>query len=312
MKILFMGSGRFALPSLEALLASGHSLIALICQPDKPAGRGHSLTPPPTKRLAAERGIPVHQPAKVRSPEAVELVRRVAPELVVVVAYGQIIPRSILEIPPKGIINVHGSLLPAYRGAAPVQWAIVRGESETGVTTMLMDEGMDTGPILLQRKEPIGPEDTGETLEERLARLGAGLLIETLDAWERGVLTPIPQDPSKSSLAPRIKKEDGLVDWNLAASEIERRVRGFIPWPVAHSEIQAQAVKIWKAEVGSERPGRPGETLAVDREGVWVACGDGTTLHLLEVQPEGKRRITGSDFARGYRLHPGMRWGHQV
>lgn len=304
-----MGSGRFALPSLEALLASRHSIQALICQPDKPAGRGHAVTPPPTKLRAAQHGIAVHQPPKVRAPEAVELVRRLGPEMIVVVAYGQIIPRSILEIPRKGIMNVHGSLLPAYRGAAPVQWAIVRGESETGVTTMLMDEGMDTGPILLQRKTPIRPEDTGERLEGRLAAIGAELLMETLEGWESGTLAPTPQDASKATLAPRIKKENALIDWNLTAPEIERRVRGFNPWPVAFSYLRDVEIKIWMASPAGGVSGAPGETLAIERDGVLVACGSNTGLRLLEVQAEGKRRLGAAQFARGFRLAPGDRWG---
>jgi len=308
-KLLFMGSGRFALPSLEAVLASPHTVVALICQPDKPAGRGHGLRPPPTKQVATEHAVRVHQPPKVRAPEAVELVRELAPELIVVVAYGQIIPGAILSIPSKGSINVHGSLLPAYRGAAPIQWAIVHGEKETGVTTMLMDEGMDSGPILLQKRTLIRPEDTGESLEKRLAIIGAELLVETLPAWEKDALTPVPQDASQVSLAPRIRKEDGVIDWRLKAREIERRVRGFIPWPVSYSELDGEVVKIWKAALGPDRLGSPGETLAVERDGLLVACGEGTTLHLLEVQPAGKRRMSAADFARGYRVAPPRRWG---
>jgi methionyl-tRNA formyltransferase len=309
MKLLFMGSGRFALPSLEALLGSPHALLGLVTQPDKPAGRGHELTPPPTKGVAEALGVPVYQPAKVRAPEVVERVRRLAPEGIVVVAYGQIIPRSILEIPPKGIINVHGSLLPAYRGAAPIQWAIVRGEKETGVTTMLMDEGMDTGPILLQRKTPIRPEDTGQSLEVRLAILGAELLMETVAAWEAGALQPIPQDSDRATLAPRIKKQDALIDWTLSAGEIERRVRGFIPWPVAHSSLRGVEVKIWSASAVEGVSGTPGETLSIERDSVLVASGSASALRLRELQAEGKRRMSAGEFARGFRLATGERWG---
>jgi methionyl-tRNA formyltransferase len=309
MKLLFMGSGRFALPSLEALLGSPHALLGLVTQPDKPAGRGHELTPPPTKGLAEARGVPVYQPAKVRAPEVVERIRLLAPEGIVVVAYGQIIPRSILAIPPKGIINVHGSLLPAYRGAAPIQWAIVRGETETGVTTMLMDEGMDTGPILLQRKTPIRPEDTGQSLEVRLAILGAELLMETVAAWEAGALKPIPQDSDRATLAPRIKKQDALIDWTLTAREIERRVRGFIPWPVAHSSLRGVEVKIWSASAVDGVSGTPGETLSIERDSVLVASGSASALRLRELQAEGKRRMSAGELARGFRLTPGERWG---
>jgi methionyl-tRNA formyltransferase len=308
MKLVFMGSGRFAVPSLEALLNSKHEIKALITQPDKPAGRGHALRMPPTKPIALARSIPVHQPLKVRTAESVELIRTIAPECVVVVAYGQIIPKSILDLPPKGIINVHGSLLPAYRGAAPIQWSIARGETETGVTTMLMDEGLDTGPILLKTKLPIEPDDTGETLESKLAPLGAELLLETLGSWQTGSISPQPQDDSLATLAPRIKKEDARVDWNLIAGEISCRVRGFVPWPIAFADLEGTNVKIHKSEVATPGKASPGETLAVDKGGVVVGCGNRTRLRLIEVQAEGKKRMAADAFARGQRLAVGTMW----
>ncbi len=307
MRLLFMGTGGFALPSLRALLDSSHEVLALLTQPDKPAGRGHELRTPKTKSLARERGIPVHQPPKVRAEAAVELVRGIAPELIVVVAYGQIIPASILQIPYRGIVNVHGSLLPAYRGAAPIQWAIARGETETGITTMLMDQGLDTGPILLQDKIAISEEDTGGTLEEKLAPLGAELLLETLSRCERGVLVPTPQDGSKATLAPRIKKEDALVDWSREAREIHCRVRAFDPWPVAFVALDGAALRIWKTRVG---PGggtemETGRILSIEGEGLAVTCGGATVLRVEEVQPAGKARMSAAAFARGRRLAPG-------
>ncbi len=307
MRILFMGSGGFALPSLEALLDSSHQVRALVTQPDKPAGRGHPLRMPKTKALALERGIPVHQPPKVRAEPAVELVRRIDPELIVVVAYGQIIPQSILEIPPRGIVNVHGSLLPRYRGAAPIQWAIARGETETGVTTMLMDAGLDTGPILLQRRTAISQDDTGRTLEAKLAALGAPLLLDTLSRWDRGELVPLPQDDSQATLAPRIKKEDALVDWSRPASEIQCRVRAFDPWPVAFVELHGGPLRIWRATLapGERESAQPGIILGIDGDRVIVSCGGGTALALVEVQPAGKGRMMASAFARGKRLVPG-------
>lgn len=309
MRLLFMGSGGFALPSLKALLDSTHQVLALITQPDKPAGRGHELRMPKTKSLALERGIAVHQPLKVRAEAAVELVRGIAPDLVVVVAYGQIIPASILEIPPRGTVNVHGSLLPRYRGAAPIQWAIARGETETGVTTMLMDAGLDTGPILLQRPIAIAEEDTGGTLEARLAPLGAGLLLETLSRWERGDLVPIPQDDAKATLAPRIKKEEALVDWSRPAAEIHNRVRAFVPWPVAFVSVDSgqAALRIWKSKVAAtvSAAANPGSLLGIEGEGLTVACGGRSALTLLEVQPAGRARMTAAAFARGKRLAPG-------
>ena len=309
MKLLFMGSGRFAVPSLRALLDSSHELLALITQPDKPAGRGHALRSPPTKDLALERSIPVHQPKKVREPESVALIQGLAPECIVVAAYGQIIPKSILDIPAKGIINIHGSLLPAYRGAAPIQWAIVRGEVETGITTMLMDEGLDTGAILLQEKLPIEPDDTSATLEDKLAELGADLILETLDGWKAESIQAIPQDDGKATLAPRIKQNDAVVDWNGTAEEIERAIRGFIPWPVAHTTLHGKNVKLWSAAVTPSGDAAAGETISVGPEGILVGCGGGTRLRLLELQAEGKKRMAAAPFARGQHLSPGDRWG---
>jgi methionyl-tRNA formyltransferase len=307
MNLLFMGSGGFALPSLQALLDSRHGVLALITQPDKPAGRGHALRMPRTKSLALARGIPVHQPPRVRADAAVELIRGIAPEAIVVVAYGQIIPASILQIPPRGIVNVHGSLLPRYRGAAPIQWAIARGETETGVTTMLMDEGLDTGPILLQRKTAISEEDTGGTLEDKLSLLGADLLLETLSLLERGALTPTTQDDSQATLAPRLKKEEALVDWNCPAREIHCRVRAFDPWPVAFVALDSGALRIWKTRVGPEfgTTAEPGRILSIEGEALAVACGSSSVLVVEEVQPPGKARMSAAAFARGRRLVPG-------
>jgi methionyl-tRNA formyltransferase len=264
---------------------------------------------PPTKPIALEHSIPVHQPIKIRAPESIELIREIAPDCIVVVAYGQIIPKSILEIPPKGIVNVHGSLLPAYRGAAPIQWSIARGETQTGISTMLMEEGLDSGPVLLDRKVSIDATDTGESLEAKLAPLGAELLLETLEAWEEGNISPRIQDESLVTLAPRIKKEDARIDWTLPAEAIEARVRAFIPWPVAFTKLQGAEVKIYQSRV--EPPGKalPGETVAIDRDGVVVACGGGTRLRLIRAQAQGKKQMAAADFARGKRLTPGTFWG---
>jgi methionyl-tRNA formyltransferase len=262
---------------------------------------------PRTKPLALERGIPVHQPPKVRALEAVELVKSLAPDVIVVVAYGQIIPASILAIPPRGIVNVHGSLLPRHRGAAPIQWSIAQGDHWTGVTTMLMDEGLDTGPILLQREAPIAEDDTGGSLEAKLAPLGADLLIETLSGLELSEITPVPQDPARATLAPRIKKEDARVNWSRTAPEIERRVRAFDPWPVAFVPFEGGALRIWKSRVVADPDpsAEPGQVLAVAPEGLVISCGGRTALLVQEVQPAGKRRMTASEFARGKRLAPG-------
>ncbi len=302
-----MGSGGFALPSFEALLDSSHELLALITQPDKPAGRGHERRMPKTKSLALERGIVVHQPPKVRADPAIELVRGIAPDVIVVAAYGQIIPSSILEIPPQGIVNVHGSLLPRYRGAAPIQWAIARGATETGVTTMLMDAGLDTGPILLQKEIAISEDDTGGTLEAKLAPLGAELLLETLSRWQRGDLAPIRQDDTQATLAPRIKKAEALVDWSRPATEIHYRVRAFAPWPVAFVPLDFGALRIWKTRVApaGSAAADPGRILGIEPQGLIVGCGGPSALIVEEVQPAGKGRMTASAFARGKRLAPG-------
>ena len=311
MQLLFMGSGSFAVPALRALLASSsHQVVALLTQPDKPAGRGHRLRLPPTKHVAIEHDLDVHQPAKVRLPDSVELVRELAPECIVVVAYGQIIPPSILEIPPKGIINVHASLLPRLRGAAPIQWAIARGATETGVSTMLMDEGLDTGAVLLQGSTPIGRDETARELEPRLAALGAGLLERTLERWADGALEPTPQDDSEATLAPRIKKEDARVDWSLPAGTIVSCVRAFDPWPVAFTIFASLPLKIWKANLldgTSSRP--PGSIVAMKDEGIHIACGEGTILALREVQLSGKARMAAAEFARGRRLQLGTLLG---
>jgi methionyl-tRNA formyltransferase len=319
MKLVFMGSGDFALPSLGALFDSSHEVAALFTQPDKPAGRGHKLRMPRTKELALEHEIAVHQPERVRSEESVAAIREIAPDCIVVVAYGQIIPRAILDIPPKGIINVHGSLLPHYRGAAPIQWAIARGETETGVTTMLMEEGLDTGPILLQKTHPIANDDTGGSLLAKLAPIGAKLLLSTLLLRENDSegLVPVPQDDSKASLAPRIKKEDALVDWEMEARRIHDRVRAFDPWPVAYVELDETQLKIWKSRLAaaplpSPANARPGEILAVEDDALWVACGHASRLALEEVQASGKSRLRAVEFARGRRLSPGDRLGRTI
>jgi methionyl-tRNA formyltransferase len=241
----------------------------------------------------------------------VDTIRELAPDCIVVAAYGQIIPKSILDIPPKGIINVHGSLLPAYRGAAPIQWAIIRGETETGITTMLMDEGLDTGAILLQRKVAIAPHDTSESLEDKLSRVGAEILLETLDGWMAGRVTPVPQDDSQATLAPRIKQEDAGIDWIREASEIACRIRGFVPWPVAHTKFRGKLVKLWSAAIAPPGPpanASPGEIISVGPDGILVECGNQTRLRLMELQAEGKKRMGAAEYARGQRLVPGDRW----
>lgn len=308
MRVVFLGSGRFAEPSLEALVAAGHQLVAVVTQPDRPSGRGRAPQPPPLKPAAIAHGLRVLQPARVRTPEAVELLRGLAADLHVVVAYGQILPKALLEVPPRGTVNVHGSLLPSYRGAAPVQWAIANGERESGVTTMLLDEGLDTGPMLLSRREAIAPDDTAATLEPRLARIGAGLLIETLAGLATGTLAPRPQDPALASYAPLLKKDDGRVRWADPAVVIERKVRAFDPWPGATASLGGRSLKLLKTRVEAGSVGAPGTLLAADAAGLLVACGEGSALRLLELQPESRRPMPAAAFAAGARLSAGQRF----
>jgi methionyl-tRNA formyltransferase len=307
-RVVFLGSGAFAIPSFTALIDAGHEVAALITQPDREKGRGRVLTPPPLKPVALARGVAVHQPRRVREESAQEVLRGLAPEVQVVVAYGQILPRSVIDIARHGTVNVHASLLPLYRGAAPVQWAIVNGERETGVTTMLIDEGLDTGPTLLARSAPIGAEETAALLEPRLAVLGAELLLETLAGLENGRLKPTPQDHARATLAPLIRKEDGRIDWSMPAEAVARRVRGFHPWPGTFTTWQGQPLKVLRARAEGEGTAAPGEIVA-DREGLLVGCGQDTRLRLLEVQPESRRPMGAAAFAAGLRLAPGARFG---
>jgi methionyl-tRNA formyltransferase len=305
-RIVFLGSGAFAVPCLEALLRAGHEVLAVVTQPDRPRGRGLELEPPPTKPVALAAGLPVLQPARIKAPEAVEQVRSLGAELQVVVAYGQILPRPVIEAAPLGSLNVHASLLPRYRGAAPIQWAIVRGEQETGVTTMLIDEGLDSGPLLLARATPIGAAETASELFPRLAALGAELLLASIEGLRSGTLPAIPQDPALVTHAPLIRKSDGLVDWASSAIGIERRIRGFHPWPGVTAHHGGKALRLLRA-IPVEAPGQPGEVLAVGREGVLVACGGGSALRLLEVQPESRKAMPASAYAIGARLAAGAR-----
>jgi methionyl-tRNA formyltransferase len=310
LRIVFMGSGAFAIPSLEALLDAGHEVAAVVTQPDKEKGRGRELAPPPVKPVALARGLSVLQPRRIKLPEAQDELRRLAPELQVVVAYGQILPRTVLDIPARGTVNVHASLLPRYRGAAPVQWAIVNGESETGVTTMLLDEGLDTGPTLLARKTRINDDDTSPVLEARLAQLGAQLLLETIDGMVAGTVQPVAQDHAHATLAPIIEKEHGRIDWAQSARAIDCKIRGFHPWPGTMTTLDGRPLKVIRARPASETGSEaPGTLVAADRHGLVVACGEGTRLRVLEVQPESRKAMAAAAFAAGARLQPGARFG---
>lgn len=303
MDILFMGTGEFAVPSLNVLLASRHKVIGVVTQPDRPAGRGRQLKISSVKQIAQETDIPIYQPEKVRSEDFIEQVRQLSPDVIVVAAFGQIIPKTLLDIPKFGNVNVHASLLPKYRGAAPVHYALFSGETVTGVTTMLMDPGLDTGPILLQKKVEVSQEDNEGTLEVRLAETGASLLLETLDGLERGNITPKPQDDSMATYAPSVKKEECVIRWEEDAINISNRVRGCTPRPGAYALWNGSSLKVWSCRVfkDMESSSEPGAVMSVGAEGIFVQTGNGVVM-LTEVQPENKKRMQAADFARGYHI----------
>ncbi|MFU0833095.1 MAG: Methionyl-tRNA formyltransferase [Oscillospiraceae bacterium] len=298
MKIVFMGTPEFAVPSLPALIQAGHDVAAVFTRKDKPVGRKRILTAPPVKTLAMEKGIPVFQPDTLRGAETEEILRRIGPDVIVVAAYGKMLPKNILELPRFGCVNVHASLLPKYRGAAPIQQAILDGESVTGVTTMQMSEGLDTGDILLCEKTEIDPEETAVELTVRLSKIGAQLIVRTLTELEAGTITPVPQNDAESSYAPMLTKERSPVDWNRKAVQIHNQVRGLFPWPGACTVYKGKKLKIHRTRIASAAKGVPGQILSGKE--FKVVCGDGTALELLEVQPEGGKKMKGSDFLRGH------------
>ena len=297
MGVIFLGTPQFAVPTLEALLASGYPVSQVITQPDRPKGRRQEVIPSPVKLCAMRHGLTVYQPERIRHRESVEHLRALAPEIMVVVGYGQIIPQSILDIPPRGIINVHASLLPKLRGAAPVQWSIARGDRTTGVTTMKIDAGLDTGDMLLRAGTPIGPEENAEQLGERLSLMGAELLIETLDRLE--TIVPEKQDNAEATLAPILKKQDGAIDWMRTAAEINNQVRGMTPWPGAHTVFRGQSLQIWAARVLDMTTDIPPGQLT---PGARITCGGGTLLEAITVQREGRNKIAAAAFMNGLQL----------
>lgn len=303
-----MGTPEAAVPTLQRCIGDGHQVVAVWTQPDKPAGRGRKLAPPPVKEFALQHHLTVEQPLKLRTDEARELFASYEADAAVVVAYGRILPPDFLRAPRRGCINVHFSLLPNYRGAAPVNWAIVRGESLTGVTTMQMDEGLDTGAILLQRETEISATLTAPELMKRLAESGAGLLSETLERLDE--IEPREQSEEKATFAPILRREDGLIEWALDAFQIERQVRGFQPWPNAYTNYQSRRLVIWRAEaLRQSHQFVTGEIAEARGDSLTIACGNDTVLHLHEVQPEGKRRMGVRDFINGAHVRAGERAG---
>ncbi|MGE0645816.1 MAG: methionyl-tRNA formyltransferase [Nitrospira sp.] len=309
MRIVFMGTPEFAVPSLDALLKSDDQVVGIVTQPDRPKGRGQQLTPSPVKLIAQREGIPILQPVKMKAQEFLEPLAAWKPDLIAVTAFGRILHPGILSLPPRGCVNVHGSLLPKYRGAAPVQWAVINGETETGITTMLMDEGMDTGAILLQEKLTIMPDDTAGTLAPRLAELGGRLLVETIAQLKAGTVTPKKQDHDLATLAPLLKKEDGLIDWAMKATVLANRVRGLAPWPGAYTFCGEERWNIWKAvsTIGATTE-KPGTIVAVDKQCILVATGEGR-LEVREIQTANSKRMPVSQFLSGHKVVTGTHLG---
>lgn len=312
MKLVFCGTPAFAVPTLKVALRAGHNVALVVTQPDRPVGREQTLTAPPVKTAALEAGLPIVQPEKIRNnPEFRAQLEAIQPDAILVVAYGRIIPRWMLDLPRFGNINLHGSLLPKYRGAAPVQWAIANGEAATGATTMRLDEGLDTGDILLQREMPLAPDLTSVDVFPLLSEMGADLMMETLRGLEGGSITPRPQDHSKATHAPILTREDGRMDFTRPAMTLYNRWRGFQPWPGAWTMLKGKKLAVHRllpTEVMGVRRMMPGQ-IAVQQGTIFVACGEGTWIELVEVQPESKRRMSAGEFLRGHHLQSGDRLG---
>lgn len=310
MRVIFMGTPDFSVGALEALAEAGQEIAAVVTQPDKPKGRGKARQMTPVKAKALELGLPVCQPVRVREESFIEKVRELAPDVIVVSAFGQIIPKALLELPKYGCINIHASLLPKYRGAAPIQWAVLDGEKVSGVTIMQMDAGLDTGDMLAKKEVPLAPDETGGSLFDKLSRAGAELLKEVLPKIQAGSLTPEKQPAeSPTPYARMIRKEDGLLDWKEPAEVLERKVRGLTPWPSAYTGLKGKTLKIWRAETaGGPGTGAPGTVLSVEKDSFAVQTGEGI-LRILEVQLEGKKRMDAGAFLRGFQVEAGDRLG---
>ena len=305
MRVVFMGTPDFSVPTLECIIEAGHEVVGVVTQPDKAKGRGKKVVYTPVKEKALEHGLTVYQPRRAREPEFIEQMRALNPDVMVVVAFGQILPKELLDIPKYGCVNVHASLLPKYRGAAPIQWAVIRGEKVSGVTTMQMDVGLDTGDMLLKTEVPLAEDETGGSLHDKLSVLGGDLLIETLKGLEAGTIVPEKQDDSQSGeYARMLDKSLGKIDFSMRAEEIERLIRGLNPWPSAYTSYNNKTMKLWKARVVSGGEAVPGQVLAVDKKGFTVQTGDGA-LQILELQMEGKKRMDAGAFLRGCPLTAG-------
>ena len=309
MRIVFMGTPEFAVPSLRALIENGYEVVGVITQPDRPAGRGHKLTPCPVKQLAVEKGVPVYQFERVRHAEGVACIRELAPDMMVTAAFGQILPKEILDIPQYGTVNVHASLLPQYRGSAPINWCILNGETVAGVTTMLTDVGMDTGDMLLKKETPIGEMETAGELTARLSELGAALLIETLKGYPHGDVKPVPQNEAEASYQPMLSKDMGRIDWNQSAERIACQVRGLNPWPCAYTENENGRIKLYLARpCPAEAAAEPGTVVVSGaKEGLKIACGEGW-LEILEMQAPNAKRMAAKAYLQGKRIETGTKF----
>jgi methionyl-tRNA formyltransferase len=305
MKILFMGTPEFAVPCLKALIDSAHTVCGVVTQPDKPAGRGHKLTPPPVKSLALEYGINVFQPETLRNFEFKDELERLDPDMIIVTAYGKILPEYILNYPRYGCINIHASILPKYRGAAPIQWSVINGEKITGVTSMLMEKGLDTGDMLLKAEVEIGEYETAGELHDRLMILGADLMIKTIALAQDGKLMPQKQCDDESTYAPMINKQTAKVDWTKSAKMISKLVAGMNPWPVAHTLYKGETLKIYQAVVSDKRQGKAGQILDADETGIRIVCGDGLTILATEIQFMGSKRMSVKDYLNGHSIETG-------
>lgn len=310
MKIIFMGTPDFAVPSLEMLINEGYEVLAAVTQPDKPKGRGNKLAAPPVKELAVKHNINILQPEKIKTPEFIEQIRALGPDLLITAAYGKILSKALLDVPALGCINVHGSLLPAYRGAAPIQWAVIKGETRTGITTMFTDAGIDTGDMLLKSELEIGPDMTVGELHDKMAVLGAQVLKATLEELKNGTLKRTPQDDSVSSYAPMMSKELGLIDWNKTAGQIHNLVRGTDPWPGAYTFLKGDRMRVWKTKLTHEKGSghNQGKIIKIDSEGILVECSDDCIL-IKEIQFDSSKRMSVSDYIRGHQIDTGEKLG---
>ena len=306
MRILFMGTPDFAVASLRRLVEDGHEICGVFTQPDKPKNRGMKMTFSPVKEYALTQNLPVYQPVTMKDGTALETCRQLAPELIVVAAYGRILPEELLQVPPYGSINVHSSVLPKYRGAAPINWAILNGEQETGVTIMYMAKELDAGDIIHCLKTPIDPEETAQELTERLALLGAQALAETVELLQTGKAVRTPQDHSAQTYAPMLSKALSPMDWNRSALALHNQVRGLIPWPCASTVLGGKQVKVFRTELGGKTAAAPGTVVAAGKQGIEVACGDGQTLRITQLQAEGGKRMAAADYLRGHSVQVGV------